>query len=182
MKQFKSIVVFHQFIIPVKETIDIVKDVADRFPEHRIYFCGNRKHLKQSDIDTLKTIVPAQNFFLYHGTGKLSEIKYFFMLKKQKFDTGIIPVLPCHAFPVSYRKVLFIALSSTKQILAYHVDKRHFSVIKRSIFYKLLWYDFFALCLFVTLFPASVILAAMLVYSDFLSKKRGKKPDINLKS
>jgi len=165
MKGNKSIAVFRQYIIPLKESFNVIEDIQDRFPESSVYFCGNRHNLKQEEIDILKNIIPLQQIFLYDVTNKFSKIQYFFRLKQQRFDIGIISVSPSsYSFPTHYRTILFTYLCVTKKIMTYDIEKNQLYILKRSSFYKLLLYDFFILCLFIISFPVIFILLIMLAY------------------
>ncbi|MBN1445125.1 MAG: hypothetical protein JW957_03345 [Candidatus Omnitrophica bacterium] len=176
MQENKSIVVFHQFIIPIKETILLIEDLMSGFPGYSIYFYGNRRHLTDKDIDTLENIIPEQNFLLYDAVREVSKIQSLFRMKKRRLDIGVIPVfLSKHSFPTNYRRVSFIALCNTRRIFTYDIEKRELRVLRRTSFVNLLWYDFFMLCLLIVFFPATFILLGMLAYNHCMISKNKRR-------
>lgn len=168
MKENKSFIIFRQHIIPAEEIIRLIEGLKAGAPERAVCLCGNRQHLASENATALENILSPQRIFLYDDVNELSKIRCLSELKKQGFDVAIIPVLSSvYSFPENYTRSLLTAMFIASKLYTYDIEKRKLCRFRRSNFYKLLWYDFFIVCMFLFFFPATIILLGTLFYSRF---------------
>lgn len=168
MKGNEKIVFIHRHPIPVEEAINGIKEIKRVFPGSCVYFYSEQRNLKQESVDMLADVMPSGQILRYPLKNRFSNILFLFKKRKEKFDIGVIPIFVKDDFsPARYKKVIFISLCLAGKILIYDTNRKLTRIFEKRDFYKLLWYEFFVLCLLIIFLPATFILLAVLAYNRF---------------
>jgi len=164
-----SIAVFLAKIIPERQFLPFLQKLQQRYTGCQIWVVKDNAFLNLKQVAGQEKENSEKNFLTdLKPARKTSFWKTIFLLRKQQFITGIIPLdTSKYQFPQFYRKPLYFAfLSKAKRINVYHLDTGKYSFLSRHKIFKTLFLpEFYLLGLACLMFPLSVFLLAVFTYT-----------------
>jgi len=115
----KTILIIRPHFVSVKDILEISEKIKNQFPSAKIILTGNRKHLDENEIATLKSNREISELILFDE--KTSKFKYFLALRKFFFHLVIF----FKGNPVTETKSLFLTFFlKKKEILTYEFNPK----------------------------------------------------------
>ncbi|GEM_PF-3321255 len=173
-----SIAVFLAKIIPERQFLPFLQKLQERYTGCEIWLVKDNAFLNLKDVACRDKDTTEGNLLTALKRAEQTSFwKTVFLLRKQQFVKGIIPLdTSKYQFPQFYRKPLcFAFLSKAKKIRVYHLDTSKCSCLTRHKIFKTLFLpEFYLLGLACLTFPLSVFFLAVFAYTLIQSNQSRK--------